>query len=390
MARFFLQRLNYYCKKTYKYVLLLNFVNINLHTKMQSLKKVKLILENGSEFEGYSFGYYGPSHGEVVFSTAMVGYPESLTDPSFSGQILVSTYPIIGNYGVPPMDKENGIEKFFESGKIHVQALIITDYSFEYSHWNAVKSLDEWMKEEKIPGIYGVDTRELTKILRENGSMPGKIVTEESGSDFTVTDPTRENRVALVSCNEIIKYGSGNKRVVLVDCGVKNSIIRWILDKGVEITRVPWDYNFNELEYDGVVISNGPGDPDLCETTSRHIQAAMAIGKPIYGIGMGNLLLAKAAGADVFKLKYGHRGHNQPVRMHNTTNCFITSQNHSYAVNMNTLPQEWEPLFTNLNDGTCEGIKHKTKPFFASQFHPAAADVSVNTKQIFDEFFKML
>lgn len=367
-----------------------NFVNFNLHTKMQSTKKVKLILENGLEFEGYSFGYYGPSHGEVVFSTAMVGYPESLTDPSFSGQILVSTYPIIGNYGVPPMDVENGIEKFFESGKIHVQALVITDYSFEYSHWNAVKSLDEWMKEEKVPGIYGVDTRELTKTLRENGSMLGKIVPQDCSADFPVADPNKENKVAQVSCKEVVKYGTGNKKVVLVDCGVKNSIMRWLLENGVEVVRVPWDYNFNEMEYDGLVISNGPGDPNHCEATVRHIQAAMALGKPVCGICMGNQLLAKAAGANVFKLKYGHRGHNQPVRMHNTTNCFITSQNHGYAVDMNTLPQDWEPLFVNLNDGTCEGIKHKSKPFFSLQFHPVAANVCADAKQLFDEFFKML
>lgn len=382
--------IEYFCTYTHFFLLLPNFVNFILPLKMQSNKKVKLILENGLEFEGYSFGYEHPTHGEVVFSTAMVGYPESLTDPSYSGQILVSTYPIIGNYGVPPMEIENGLEKFFESGKIHVRALVITDYSFEYSHWNAVKSLDQWMKEEKIPGIYGVDTRELTKTLREKGSMLGKIVPEGCSADFAVSDPNKENQVANVSCKEIIRYGKSDKKVILVDCGVKNNIIRWLLNKGVEVIRVPWDYDFNQLEYDGLFISNGPGDPNLCDATVKNIQVAMAANKPICGICMGNQLLSKAAGAKIFKLKYGHRGHNQPVRMYNSTSCFITAQNHGYAVDLNTLPQDWEPLFINMNDGTCEGIKHKTKPFFSAQFHPEAASGATDTVFLFDEFIKML
>ena len=357
---------------------------------MQSNKKVKLILENGLEFEGYSFGYDQPANGEVVFSTAMVGYPETLTDPSYSGQILVSTYPILGNYGVPSDEKENGIEKFFESGKIHVKALVITDYSFNYSHWNAAKSLDEWLKEDKIPGIYGVDTRELTKTLRENGSMLGRIVPEGASADFPVEDPNKENCVAKVSCSEVIRYGKGDKKVVLIDCGTRNSIIRWLLGNGVEVIRVPWNYNFNELEYDGLCISNGPGDPNLCTETIKNIEIAMGKGKPVCGVCMGNQLLALAAGAKVFKLKYGHRGHNQPVRMSNTTSCFITSQNHGYAVDVESLPQDWEPLFVNMNDNTCEGIRHKSKPFFSTQFNPQAAAVSPVTNQIFDEFFKML
>ena len=358
---------------------------------MQSNKKVKLILENGLEFEGYSFGYDQPTQGEVVFSTAMVGYPESLTDPSYSGQILVSTYPILGNYGVPCNEKdENGIEKFLESGKIHIKALVITDYSFEHSHWNASKSLDEWMKEEKVPGIYGVDTRELTKTLRENGAMLGKIVPEGCSADFEVQDPNKENQVALASCTEVIRYGKGEKKVVLVDCGTKNSIINWLLEKGVEVIRVPWNYNFNELEFDGVCISNGPGDPNFCTETVNNVRTAMENGKPICGLCMGNQILALAAGAKVYKLKYGHRGHNQPVRMHNTTSCFITSQNHGYAVDMETLSADWEPLFINMNDNTCEGIRHTSKPFFSAQFNPQAAAVSPVTNILFDEFFKKL
>lgn len=357
---------------------------------MQSIKKAKLILENGLEFEGYSFGYNKPTGGEVVFSTAMVGYPESLTDPSYTGQILVSTYPILGNYGIPSNDKENGIEKFFESAKIHVKALIVTDYSFEYSHWNAIKSLDDWMKEEQIPGIFGIDTRELTKTLRENGSMMGRIVPEGAEADFEVSNPNNESLVEKVSCNEVARYGNGEKKVVLVDCGAKNSIIRWLLEKGVEVIRVPWNYNFNNMEFDGVVISNGPGDPNFCGETINNIKVALEGNKPVCGIGMGNQLMAMAAGASVYKLKCGHRGHNQPVRMVGTNTCIITSQNHGFAVDTKNLGADWEPLFENMNDGSCEGIRHKSKPFISAQFHPVAANVSVETSSIFNDFFKKL
>lgn len=361
---------------------------------MQSNKKAKLILENGLEFQGYSFGYSEPAHGEVVFSTAMVGYPESLTDPSYSGQILCVTYPLIGNYGVPTDVVENGISKFFESEKIHVRALVISDYSFNYSHWNAVKSLDEWLREQKIPGIFGIDTRELTKILREKGAMLGKIVPEGVDENFTVPDPNLENQVDIVSCKEVIVYGKEEgkkkKKVVLVDCGVKNNILRCLVGRDIEVIRVPWNYNFNTLEYDGLFISNGPGNPDLCGEAVENIRTAMQGSKPIFGICMGNQLLSKAGGAKIFKLKYGHRSHNQPVRMAGTERCFITSQNHGFAVDNNTLGTDWEPLFINMNDGTNEGIKHKSKPFFSAQFHPEASSGPTDTEFLFDEFIKML
>lgn len=361
---------------------------------MQSNKKAKLILENGLEFQGFSFGYEEPSHGEVVFSTAMVGYPESLTDPSYSGQILCVTYPIIGNYGVPTDVVENGLSKFFESEKIHVRALVISDYSFNYSHWNAVKSLDEWLKEQKIPGIFGIDTRELTKVIREKGAMLGKIVPEGCSADFPVPDPNLDNQVDVVSCKEVIVYGKEagkeKKKVVLVDCGVKNNIVRCLVNRNVEVTRVPWNYNFNTLDFDGLFISNGPGNPDLCGEAVEHIKIAMQGNKPIFGICMGNQLLSKAGGAKTFKLKYGHRSHNQPVRMVGTERCFITSQNHGFAVDNNTLGADWEPLFINMNDGTNEGIKHKSKPFFSAQFHPEASSGPTDTEFLFDEFIKML
>ena len=350
-----------------------------------------LRLANGMEFKGYSFGYEHSCDGEVVFSTAMVGYPESLTDPSYSGQILCVTYPLIGNYGVPDEGVDEwGISKNFESEKIHVRGLVISDYSAKYSHWDAVKSLGRWLEEQKIPGIYGVDTREITKVLRENGSMLGMIVPDGETKNFPVPDPNLENQVAVVSCKEVIRYGHGDKKVVLVDCGVKHNIIRCFLKRGVEIIRVPWDYDFNTLDYDGLFISNGPGNPEFCDITVRHIREAMTKGKPIFGICMGNQLLCKAGGASTYKLKYGHRSHNQPVRMVGTNKCFITSQNHGFAVDNKTLGKDWEPLFINMNDGTNEGIRHKSLPFFSAQFHPEASSGPTDTEFLFDEFISKL
>lgn len=356
---------------------------------MQTTKKASLILDDGTVLHGKSFGYEKPVAGEVVFNTAMMGYPESLTDPSYSGQILVTTYPLIGNYGVPRREEENGLSRFYESEKIHVEALVVSDYSFEYSHWNADKSLADWLKEEKIVGLYDIDTRELTKRLREHGSMKGKIVFEE-GEDIDFIDPNLTNLVAKVSCKEVIRYGNGKKNVVLVDCGVKHNIIRCLLKRDVTVIRVPWDYDFNTLEYDGLFISNGPGDPDMCGITVEHIRQAMNGDKPIFGICMGNQLLSKAGGARTYKLKYGHRSHNQPVRQVGTNRCFITSQNHGFAVNNLTLGSDWEPLFINMNDGTNEGIRHKTKPYFSAQFHPEAASGPTDTEFLFDEFVNML
>ena len=357
---------------------------------MQAKKEVLLILDDGSRFRGYSFGYDKAVAGEVVFNTAMTGYPESLTDPSYSGQMMVLTYPLVGNYGVPRQTFEtNGISTFLESEKIHAEAIIVSDYTENYSHWNAVESLGEWLKKEKIAGITGIDTRELTKLLREKGSMKGKIVFEnENEIDFV--DPNLINQVARVSCKEVITYGTGKKRVVLVDCGVKHNIIRCLLKRDVTVVRVPWDYDFNTLEFDGLFISNGPGDPDTCEITVNHIREAMKKKKPIFGICMGNQLLAKAGGAKTFKLKDGHRSHNQPVRMAGTEKCFITSQNHGYAVDNNTLGDDWEPLFLNMNDGTNEGIRHKRLPFFSAQFHPEAASGPTDTEFLFDTFIDMI
>lgn len=356
---------------------------------MQTDKPVQLILDDGTVFEGKSFGAETATAGEVVFSTAMVGYPESLTDPSYIGQILTVTYPLVGNYGVPEESFTDGISDFFESDKIQVSGLIISDYSHQYSHWNAKKSLGQWLKDHNVPGIYGVDTRELTKLLREKGSMKGKIVFKDA-NEIDFIDPNIENQVAKASCTEVITYGNGSKKVVLIDCGVKHNIIRALMKRDVTLVRVPWDYDFNDIEFDGLFISNGPGNPDHCETTVQNIRKAMEKGKPICGICMGNQLLSKAGGASVYKLKYGHRSHNQPVRLVGTEQCFITSQNHGFAVSNKSLGEDWEPMFINLNDGTNEGIKHKTKPFFSAQFHPEAASGPTDTDFIFDLFFDRL
>jgi carbamoyl-phosphate synthase small subunit len=358
---------------------------------MFDYKPASLHLENGDEFKGFSFGYDQAAGGEVVFSTSMVGYPESLTDPSYSGQILCVTYPLIGNYGVPGDKYDNHLSAFFESEKIHVRGLVISDYSFQYSHWNAVKSLDSWLKEHKVPAIFGVDTREITKLLREKGSMLGKI--EPQGSTLqNIDDPDKVNQVELVSCKEPILYGDKGKKVVLVDCGVKHNIIRCLLKRGVTIIRVPWDYDFNKIEYDGLFISNGPGNPDFCQETVENIKKAISSDspKPLFGICMGNQLLSKAGGASVYKLKYGHRSHNQPVRMCETNRCFITSQNHGYAVDDSSLSSDWEPFFVNMNDGTNEGIRHKSKPFFSCQFHPEASSGPTDTEFLFDDFINLL
>lgn len=356
---------------------------------MQAEKAVQLILDDGTVFVGKSFGAEKANAGEVVFSTAMVGYPESLTDPSYKGQILVSTFPLVGNYGVPSESTTNGISDFLESEAIHVSGFIVSDYSHDYSHWNAKKSLGDWLKEHNVPGIYGIDTRELTKILREKGSMKGKIVFEnENEIDFI--DPNLENQVAKVSCKEVITYGNGSKKVAIIDCGVKHNILRCLLKRDITLIRVPWDYDVTQLEWDGLFISNGPGNPDFCEETVKNIRKAMELGKPICGICMGNQLLAKAGGATTYKLKYGHRSHNQPVQLAGSTRCFITSQNHGFAVSNSSLSEEWEPLFINLNDGTNEGIKHKTKPYFSAQFHPEAASGPTDTDFLFDMFFEKL
>ena len=369
-------------------------------------QEARLILDDGTEFCGWSFGYEANAVGEVVFNTAMTGYPESLTDPSYAGQILVTTYPLIGNYGVPETGGEP-LPKFMESERIHVKALVVADYSEKYSHWNAKESLAEWLKREKIPAITGIDTRRLTQRLRESGVMRGRIIISENSDCSEHSDYGSINWVEQVSCKEVITYKpdptaaansslftlhSSFPRVVLVDCGVKANIIRCLVNRGVEVIRVPWNYDFNQLDFDGLFLANGPGDPEQCNKTVEHIRTFLNNPnvRPLMGICLGNQLLARAAGAKTYKLKYGHRSHNQPVQLVGTTRCFITSQNHGYAVDASTLPADWEPLFVNMNDGSNEGIRHKTMPWFSAQFHPEACSGPTDTEWMFDEFVRQV
>ncbi|MDO8514058.1 MAG: glutamine-hydrolyzing carbamoyl-phosphate synthase small subunit [bacterium] len=342
---------------------------------------MRLILEDGTVFEGQSFGAPRNASGEVVFNTGMTGYVESLTDPSYAGQILVCTYPLIGNYGVP--DK-----KLFESEKIQIAGLVVSEYSEQYSHHDAKESLGDWLKASGVPAITGVDTRALTKRLREHGVMLGQLSNSKKVGKFK--DPNKENLVARVSIKKKKTYGNGPIKIMAVDCGMKENIVRSLARPEATIIRVPWDYDFTNDEYDALLLSNGPGDPTRCVATIEHIEKAMRDGKPILGVCLGNQLLALAAGARTYKLKYGHRGQNQPCLDSQTGRCYITSQNHGYAVDTKSLPSDWGEWFTNANDASNEGIRHKTKPWSSVQFHPEASPGPTDTAWIFDDFLKAL
>mmetsp|Transcript_26422 Transcript_26422/g.40908 ORF Transcript_26422/g.40908 Transcript_26422/m.40908 type:complete len:1515 (+) Transcript_26422:117-4661(+) len=357
-----------------------------------------LHLEDGSKLVGTSFGSHESVDGEVVFTTGMVGYTESLTDPSYKGQILAFTQPMLGNYGVPSrtIKDEFGLPKFMESNNIHAQAVICQDYSHHWSHWNADSSLGAWLKEEGVPGLAGIDTRALTKKIREKGAMLGRIEIDENAAppDFSkMQSPNLRNLVAEVSCEGVTVYGKGNPvKIIAVDCGMKHNIIRQLVKRGAELTVVPWDYPFaSEMDkYDGLFLSNGPGDPTMCVHTIEQLQKVITLPedqmKPLFGICLGNQLMGLAAGGQAIKLPFGNRGQNQPVVNHQTGECYITPQNHGYAIDSQSLPPEWDPLFTNANDNSNEGICHMTRPYFTAQFHPEAACGPSDTEFMFDTF----
>jgi carbamoyl-phosphate synthase small subunit len=339
----------------------------------------RLALQDGACFRGQQLGFAKSVAGEVVFNTGMVGYTEALTDPSYSGQILVLTYPLVGNYGVPPA---------FESERIHAAALVVSELAQEYSHADAQKSLPRWLEEQGIPCLAGIDTRALTKHLRSRGAMLGRLVLGEE--EIALDDPNQRNLVAAVSTREPIVYPGGAKTVLLVDCGCKASILAELRARGLTVIRVPWDYDFLDQDFDAVLVSNGPGDPAACAPAIANLRRALAANRPVFGICLGHQLLALAAGARTYKLKFGHRGHNQPCKEEGGSRCYITSQNHGYAVAADSLPLGWEPWFTNANDGSNEGIRHRTRPFMSVQFHPEAAPGPVDCGRLFDEFVSMM
>lgn len=344
----------------------------------------KLILSDGTIMPATSFGAKISTAGEVVFSTGMVGYPEGLTDPSYKGQILVLTYPLVGNYGVPK-------EKLWESDKIQVSGLVVSDYINTPSHFQSKKTLAKWFLEENIPLIQIKDTRFLAQKIRDKGVMLGKIIFD---NDIESYDPDKENLVTKVSSKEIAFNKSSKKgkrkTVLLIDCGAKRNIRRALLDRGVDVVTVPWDYNPYKMEaklqFDAVVISNGPGNPKFAKSTISTIRQLMSKKVPILGICLGHQLLALAAGGSTKKLKYGHRSQNQPCKMISSDRCYITTQNHGFAVSK--VPDGFLPWFENANDNTNEGIIHKNLPFMSVQFHPEAIPGPTDTEWIFDFFIK--
>ncbi len=345
------------------------------------MTNMKLALKDGTVIEGKSFGAPVSSTGEVVFTTGMTGYVETLTDPSYTGQIIVFTYPLIGNYGVPE-------RRFFESAKVHAAGVVVSEYSEEHSHFDSKSSLGDWLKASGVPAITGVDTRELTKKLRTHGVLLGALA--QNGKVPPFKDPNDENLVAKASIKKKTVYGDGPLRIILVDCGAKENILRAITRPDTTVIRVPWDYDYSGEDYDGILVSNGPGDPEACKATVENLREAFKSGKPILGICLGVQILALAAGAKTYKLSFGHRSQNQPCIdvSGGGKRCYITSQNHGYAVKADTLPSGWKVWFKNANDESVEGIMHATKPWRAVQFHPEACPGPVDTAWIFDDFIK--
>lgn len=365
----------------------------------------KLILKDGSIFEGRSFGAETGMSGEVVFSTGMTGYPESFTDPSYKGQILILTYPLVGSYGVP--DK-----KFWESDGIKVSGLIVSNYIDTPSHYQSKQTLEQWLKKENVPALEIVDTRFLTQKIRFKGTMLGKISFEKVQKNNEFYNPDEENLVAQVSTKTIFtkqpdvsSYSTPGvykldtkgktKTILLIDCGAKDNIARCLVRRGIKVIVAPWDFDpfdshlsGTKLNFDGIVISNGPGDPKMAKETIAIVKKALTKKIPILGVCLGNQILALAAGGDTQKLKFGHRSQNQPCILQNSDRCYITTQNHGFAVNK--IPKGFKPWFTNANDGSNEGIIHTRLPFMSVQFHPEANPGPVDTEWIFDYFLNRL
>ena len=344
-----------------------------------------LILKNGEHFYAESFGYKQKElAGEIVFNTGMVGYPETMTDPSYAGQIVVFTYPLIGNYGIQSFEVENQILKYFEARKIFLKAIVVSSIT-ESFHSSSFYSLDKWMKEKKILGLKGVDTRKLTKILRNEGSQPA-IISENKNKLTKFFDPNKNNLVKEVSITEPIFFKAGKKKVLLLDTGCKHNIIRSLLQRDLSVKWVPWNYELEKEEYDGLMLGNGPGDPAFLQSIVEKIRKEFNKRKPIFGICLGHQLIARAAGSKTYKMPFGHRSYNQPCIEVGTNRALITSQNHGYAVDNKSIPNDWKLWFINANDKSNEGIKHKKLPISSVQFHPEATPGPTDSSYLFDEF----
>ncbi|HLX41692.1 MAG TPA: glutamine-hydrolyzing carbamoyl-phosphate synthase small subunit [Ktedonobacteraceae bacterium] len=339
-----------------------------------------LMLEDGTTFEGVSFGFTQETAGEVVFCTGMVGYPEALTDASFAGQILVMTYPIIGNYGVPDA-------AFWEDDHLHIAGLVVSDYVDIPSHAQSTMNLGTWLQKERVPALEIKDTRLLTQHIRTHGTMLGRFIFDK---EVPFYDPNNDNLVSRVSTRQVQMAGEGDTTIVLIDCGAKRNIARSLLARNVRVITVPWDWDPFEasvgMDFDGIVVSNGPGNPKMAQKTIATLRSAMEHQMPTLGICLGHQLLALAAGGDTYKLKFGHRSQNQPCILQGTKRCYITTQNHGFAVGQ--LPENFTTWFVNANDGSNEGIRHKHYPFLSVQFHPEAMPGPTDTEWIFDYFLE--
>ncbi len=373
--------------------------------KAQYAKKFgKLILDDGTVLDGIGFGYSTAVFGEIVFNTGMVGYPETLTDPSYSGQILTFTYPLIGNYGVPDpaIKDDDGISSYFESDKIQVRGLVIHELSMIASHWNLSMTLDEWLYKEKISGISGIDTRELTKKLRTSGVMMAALAVSDTEIDeakvkkqlSSAQNYTTEKFMDVVSTKDEQVFGKDKKTVVVIDTGVKNAILRNIREIGYKVVKVPWNSSIEKiLSYKpkGVVVSNGPGDPQNCPDTINTAKSLIEKNIPTLGICLGAQILGLAGGVDTYKLKYGHRGQNKPCVNLENDQVYVTSQNHGYCISPDTLKNsEFNLWFSNTDDKTVEGIKHKKQKCIAVQFHPEASPGPYDCKFVFEELKNLM
>ncbi len=354
------------------------------------MQSAYLILENGTVFKGKRFGAVGDVTGELVFTTAMTGYLETLTDPSYYGQLVVQTFPLIGNYGVIPAD--------FESAAPALKAYIVRDWCQEPSNFRCEGVLDTFLKEKGVVGLYGLDTRALTRIVREHGVM-NAIITDRPSLTEQETEALRAYRVeqAVASVTTGDSYTTTPEqtkhRVVLWDFGAKKNIERELVKRGCEVTVVPATATAADilaLNPDGIMLSNGPGDPAENTGVIEQLRELNKAALPTFGICLGHQLLALASGGKTEKLKYGHRGANQPALHLPTGRVYITSQNHGYAVVGDSLPDTAEVSFINANDGTCEGVDYTDKPAFSVQFHPEAAAGPLDTAFLFDRFVSMM